>query len=285
MDQSDPKALKEMIGNARVVGLGEVTHGTQEISLFRVQIAKFLIKEMDFSTIVLEGEMPEAYEIDQYVLNGKGSPEKVLEGLGSPLYTNSNYLDLITYVHELNHSSKKEYHILGCDILSRERAKLNVLSFLHEVDRDFEKKAKVAYEQDPFDDDPGAIAVVKNRRPSAQSVERAGSVLSHMKASRRKYLETADSANLEWAIQNARIVAQNLRYEQQGKDQPYRDKCMAENLEWILEHSSKGKKVMVFAHNAHIAKSSPHMGNWLSKKLGRGYLAFGSTFHEGQYAA
>ena len=34
----------------------------------------------------------------------------------------------------------------------------------------------------------------------------------------------------------------------------YRDQCMAENVAWILDHAPKGSKIVLWAHNGHVAK-------------------------------
>ena len=46
--------LKEMLGNARIVGLGESLHSASEPMAFRNQLLRFLVDELDFSALVIE---------------------------------------------------------------------------------------------------------------------------------------------------------------------------------------------------------------------------------------
>src|SRR4028118_684388 len=81
-ESKDYDALMEHIGDARVVMLGEATHGTHEFYRERMRITQRLIKEKAFSAIVIEGDWPDAYRVNQYV-RGQGrdaTAEQALSG-------------------------------------------------------------------------------------------------------------------------------------------------------------------------------------------------------------
>ena len=73
---ADLQPLKPLIGAARVVALGEGTHGTREFFQMKHRLTEFLAAEMGFTLFVIEANMPEAYRINEYVLTGKGQPER-----------------------------------------------------------------------------------------------------------------------------------------------------------------------------------------------------------------
>jgi hypothetical protein len=77
-DLSDLRPLKAMIGTARVVALGEPTHGAHEPLALRNKIFRYLVEELGFTTIALEGGLPESRLIHEYVAGGSGSLEHVL---------------------------------------------------------------------------------------------------------------------------------------------------------------------------------------------------------------
>jgi hypothetical protein len=58
------------------------------------------------------------------------------------------------------------------------------------------------------------------------------------------------------------IESQTLRYWQMttGNEVSVRDLQMAENLIWLAEKAYPGKKIIVWAHNGHIAKSLTSVG-------------------------
>src|ERR1700760_4219569 len=78
---ADLEPLKTLIGNARIVALGEATHGSREIFQVKHRMLEFLASEMGFTIFSMEANMPEAYRLNDYVLNGVGDPEQLLRGL------------------------------------------------------------------------------------------------------------------------------------------------------------------------------------------------------------
>ena len=64
-DGLDP--LINKIGDARIVMLGEASHGTHEYYTWRAQITKRLIKEKGFRIIAVEGDWPDCYRVNRFI--------------------------------------------------------------------------------------------------------------------------------------------------------------------------------------------------------------------------
>ena len=84
---ADLEPLRRMIGDARVVSLGEGLHGSAEPLEFRNRLFQFLVERMDFTAIALESGLTESYALDAYVLGGPGDPRQlaaryITSGLG-----------------------------------------------------------------------------------------------------------------------------------------------------------------------------------------------------------
>ena len=92
-----------------------------------------------------------------------------------------------------------------------------------------------------------------------------------------------DSTNVDWIIQNARIVVQGAEIYIPGKKS--RDEDMALNAEWIISHSPKNAKIVLWAHNGHIRKAENSMSGYLNKKYGNKMINFGFAFYTGKYTA
>jgi erythromycin esterase-like protein len=73
--------LKKIIGDARIVALGEATHGTREFFQLKHRMLEFLATEMGFTIFSIEANMPEAYRVNDYVLTGVGDPAALLRGM------------------------------------------------------------------------------------------------------------------------------------------------------------------------------------------------------------
>ncbi|MGD2093309.1 MAG: erythromycin esterase family protein, partial [Candidatus Aminicenantes bacterium] len=105
-DHSDLQPLKEMIGNRSIVALGEGTHGTSEFFKMKHRITKFLAEEMGFTVFAIEANMPEAREVNRYVLTGQGDPKKALAGLYFWTWNTREVLAMIQWMREFNRSGK-----------------------------------------------------------------------------------------------------------------------------------------------------------------------------------
>src|ERR1051326_9367728 len=77
-DDYDP--LLKMIGDARVVLIGEASHSTHEFYRERAQITKRLIEEKGFSAVAVEADWPDAYRVNRYV-RGTGEDVESVEAL------------------------------------------------------------------------------------------------------------------------------------------------------------------------------------------------------------
>src|SRR5690606_28060384 len=69
-NEEDLDVLIENIGNARIVLLGESSHGTSEFYTWRAAISKKLITEKGFNIIAVEGDWADAYPVNDYIKNG-----------------------------------------------------------------------------------------------------------------------------------------------------------------------------------------------------------------------
>ena len=77
-DDYDP--LLDMVGDARLVLLGEGSHGTHEFYRERAQITKRLIRDKGFTAVAVEADWPDAYRVNRYV-RGVGDGATSVEAL------------------------------------------------------------------------------------------------------------------------------------------------------------------------------------------------------------
>ncbi|HKC11515.1 MAG TPA: carboxypeptidase regulatory-like domain-containing protein, partial [Vicinamibacteria bacterium] len=90
--------LRNMIGEARVVGLGEATHGTREFTQLKHRLFEFLVREMGFTIFAVEGRMAAGFDLNAYVLTGKGNPVENLPAFAP----NEEMLDLVDWMRAFN---------------------------------------------------------------------------------------------------------------------------------------------------------------------------------------
>ncbi len=280
----DLRPLKEVIGDAHIVSLGEATHGTAEFFRMKHRLVEFLASEMGFTVFAIEASMPEAFRLNDYVLRGEGDPKELLRGMYFWTWNTQEVLDMILWMREFNASGKGRVEFLGFDMQEPKVAAQNVRAFVEKSDPDYAKTLDEAYaglkSYSQLRGDDGRV-----RPEHADLVSGVREVLAHLEKGRDRLVEAAggDADAVDWAIQNARVVAQAVTVLDGPGD--YRDRCMAENVDWILAHRPPGTKVVLWAHNGHVAKRPGAMGGFLHERHGDDMVVVGFAFHEGRYTA
>ena len=108
--------LKKVVGDARIVSLGEATHGTREFFQLKHRMLEFLATQMGFTIFSIEANMPEAYRLNDYVLNGKGDPVKLIKGMYFWTWDTQEVLDMVLWMREFNKSGKGRVEFTGFDM-------------------------------------------------------------------------------------------------------------------------------------------------------------------------
>ena len=134
---ADMQPLKKVIGSARIVALGEATHGTREFFQLKHRMLEFLATEMGFRIFSIEANMPEAYRLNDYVLTGKGDPKQLLKGMYFWTWDTQEVLDMILWMREFNKSGKGRVEFTGFDMQTPNVAVDIVRDFVARTDPDY----------------------------------------------------------------------------------------------------------------------------------------------------
>ena len=134
---ADMQALKPIIGNARIVSLGEATHGTREFFQLKHRMLEFLATEMGFTIFSIEANMPEAGRLNDYVLNGRGDPLQLLRGMYFWTWDTEEVLAMIHWMREFNLSGRGRVQFTGFDMQTHTVALDNVLQFAARYDTSY----------------------------------------------------------------------------------------------------------------------------------------------------
>ncbi|MCH8148382.1 MAG: erythromycin esterase family protein [Planctomycetes bacterium] len=141
----DLKPLKELIGDARIVALGEGTHGTREFFQMKHRLVKFLASEMGFTIFSIEASMPEAYRLNDFVLEGKGDPKELIGGMYFWTWNTQEVLDMVLWMREFNKSGKRKIEFTGFDMQTPDVAAQIVQDFVGKVDPKYAKVVAETY--------------------------------------------------------------------------------------------------------------------------------------------
>lgn len=303
IEKADLRPLLERIGSARVVLLGEATHGTSEFYRMRERITRDLIIENGFRFVAIEADWPDAARVDHYVRHFQYPPSEWTAFARFPtwMWRNTEVRDFVSWLRKHNGTleTSKRVAFHGLDLYSLYDSIRSVLSYLDEVDP---SSAKVARERygclTPWQRDPATYghAALTGAYPTCEAdVVRA---LTDLQAKRLAYAEHDGERFLD-AEQNARLVANAERYYRvmyYGSRASWnlRDNHMFETLKNLLAFHGDGSKAVVWAHNSHVgnagatemaARGEHNIGQLCRKEFGEEAYSIGFGTHSGTVAA
>ena len=265
IDTVDLGALLERVGDARIVLLGEATHGTSEFYRMRERISRELITNKGFRFIAIEGDWPDAARVDNYVRHLEYSPSEWTAFARFPtwMWRNNEVRDFINWLREHNAAAKSTARVAfhGLDLYSLYVSIRSVLDYLEHVEPGAAKVARERYGcLTPWQGDPAAYghaALIGSYHTCEQHVVRA---LKDLLEKRVAYAKR-DGERFFDAVQNARLVANAERYYRvmyYGSRASWnlRDEHMFATLKNLLTFYGDGSKAIVWAHNSHVGDSA-----------------------------
>jgi len=285
----DLSPLKDMVGSATIVGVGEATHGAHEVFTMKHRIVQYLALEKGFRALVLEEGWDRALGLDRFVLTGKGSPSQYL----SPVFNTKEIVDLLQWIRQYNADPKhkSKIRIIGMDIQSVNKSVYNnIIAYVKKhdsklatrIEKKMEGLISVTKDMDTF----GGLKKEMKERYVADAKQ-----ISALLEQNKSKLDGKSQA-FSWIKQNARIIEQFTTMVASSPDDPEdfylkHDIAMYENAKWTEEHIGK---TIVWAHNGHISKTNmipfvyPKVaGEYLAEHYGKRYVSIGTSVFKGRY--
>ena len=96
--------LGHMMGDARIVGLGEATHGSREFFRMKHRVVEYLVRERGFRTFAIEATWAEATRVNRYLHTGEGDPAVLLANLHFWTWNTREVLEMIQWMRAYNQS-------------------------------------------------------------------------------------------------------------------------------------------------------------------------------------
>ena len=299
-DLSDLAPLREMVGNARVVAMGEGTHGTREFFQMKHRVFQYLVREMGFTQFAIEASAPEADDINAYVLGGEGwfsQGQNLLVYLHFWTWDTQEVLDLMQWMREWNATGPPERRVQfrGFDMQYAGEAIEAVQAYIAGADPSnfsfvYDRYQCLAPYRNYGLTQTGRMARYAALPDSARSACRTGllAVFDLIAAHRAEY-QAASAANHAEALHDARLVVQweslAALTGAPGAYNALRDRYLAEDVQWLLDQAGPGARMMLWAHNAHVARVPGAMGAYLDADLGADYVNLGFLFGTGSFNA
>jgi protein-L-isoaspartate(D-aspartate) O-methyltransferase len=266
IDGDDLSGLIDRVGDARLVLLGEATHGTSEFYRMRARITRELIARRGFQFVAVEADWPDAARVDEHVLGGPRRSTlafRPFDRFPTWMWRNEEVHEFVDWLRAFNAERPRERRVgfHGLDLYSLFTSIAAVLSYLDEVDPAAARVARHRYAAlTPWQKDPAAYgqAVLVGRYESSEPAVVA--MLRDMLARRLDYARQ-DGERFFDAAQNARLVADAERYYRAmyyGSVASWnlRDTHMFETLQSLLAFYGPDSKGIVWEHNSHVGDAT-----------------------------
>jgi erythromycin esterase len=283
-----------MVGNAKIIGLGEATHGTREFFLTKHRLLEYLVKEKGFTTFAIEATLPESYAVNDYVLNGEGDAQTVLRNLYFWTWNTQEVLDMIEWMRQYNknpaHTNKIKF--FGFDMQSP----VNAIAYVSRYVQQFaaQNLAQVETQLRCFRLRAGDYWQFYQRSASdkAECQKQYQAVNDWLLENRQDLVKKSSQLEFERALRHLVVVQQGLQMFGTNVINDalnIRDQAMADNVRWLLENETGNQKIVLWAHNLHVGFDQSFgvewMGRHLKKQFAENYLSVGFSFARGFFTA
>ena len=275
------------VGDARIVALGEATHGTREIFQMKHRLIEYLVKEKGFTVFAIEANWPESQSIDRYIKTGAGNARDGLADMYFWTWQTEEVLAMVEWMRVYNQSAgeRSKLSFTSFDMQRYQVALDRVVSYIKKTKPSDLSAVESSYAKLREIGDDGQ----QNDVRFVDAATAAESVVKLIE-SRRDALTVASSAGaFREALQAARIVVQAARVRTPAIGNSYRDQMMASNVEWLVKEAFPKEKIVLWAHNGHVSVHKSDlfrpMGSWLREKFGDRIYILGFAMNKGDVRA
>ena len=309
LEGDEHDALIANIGDARLVLIGEASHGTHDFYRERARITRRLIRERGFSGVAVEGDWPDSYQVHRFVtgqFENNALPIDALAGFRrfpAWMWRNMDVLAFVDWLRKHNERSHSSVGFFGLDLYSLYASAQEVLRYLDRHDPAAAARARFRYSCfDQYGEDSQAYGYAAGFGMD-ESCEQA--VIDQIVELQRNSfaLANGDGAaardELFSAMENAQVVYDAERYYRtmfSGRVSSWnlRDRHMAETLGRLLHHLGPDSKLVIWAHNSHLGDARAtamgemgelNLGQLVRQRYGDQAFLLGFTTYSGEVTA
>jgi erythromycin esterase len=304
----DLEPLRDVVGGARVVALGESSHHIREFYQVRHRILRFLVERCGFQVYALEAPFTQGKLLEEWVQGGPGTVEQVAEaGIAMSLGQCRQMYEVLTWIRQRN--EKPEGPLLRCvgtDLPGAFGSPLPALEalagYLSWACPDALPTLEAAADVVRSFHDPVTMQAFGRyqelgpgeRDTLTSALSRLTAVMQRLTFVQRSRGHEAEHDTALWHLRGAWCLDQ-LHRATSGEGfevaSTFRDVYMAESVLRLLDGDAAGTRVVLAAHNWHIQRTPAAEGGdrlllpagaHLAAALGDDYRAIGVTSSHGR---
>jgi erythromycin esterase len=294
---TDLEPISTLVGDARIVGLGEATHGTREFFLAKHRLLEFLVTKHDFRVFAMEANWASSFALNDYVLGGTGNARKLLQQYARIMWAwrTEEVLELIEWMRVYNQSTTQKIMFTGFDMQEPVPAVDWLVNWLETNAKDQATRTDELLSCIRFSLG-NILSVARYTATGANGVARCATQIDTVRRILQNRRSNFKPNEYQTALQMVRVLEQaNAYYKARFVTQDLleavtiRDAFMAENAAW-LEKITK-QKIVTWAHNGHVTFNQimhfgwKPMGAYLREQYQDKYRVWGFAFFEGSFYA
>jgi erythromycin esterase-like protein len=289
----DLAPLRESIGGAAIVGLGESVHGASEELALKHRLLRFLVEDQGFRSVAWEEDWTTGVEIDTYIRTGVGDLDAIVREM-SPQWQWGEVADVLRWLRDFNAGRADQVSFVGVEhyftrLLAYDAVTAYVAQVAPEQSDELARHMRVIR---PSTDDEFAYLRWYSAQPDKAPFIRHAHAVHDLV---RDLAHPPDDDEHAVAVHHAhQIVSFYEHYALPPDDQNvYRDARAAENVRWW--HHLRGDRIVYWGASAHTANAPqlrivqpaeadlryPTAGSHLRRWYGDLYLSIGVTFDHG----
>jgi erythromycin esterase len=292
----------KLVGDARVIGLGEAEHGIHEFFAFRNRFVRFAVQSLGVTALAAESGYTESTAVDDYVL-GRGELSSAVVGSVFSWSADVAYPEnraLLEWIRNYNMrpTTNRKVHFYGIDLtggragrfVEAHRSIDAALAYIAVVDPAQERMFRTRLE--PLESRFGSGLYDSLTVEQQNELTAAINDLLSLLERRSVVWPVATSQEAFDRAYRSAIVARQLNANfraasAESNPQAQRESAMAENLAWVLQREGPAGRVLLYQANWHISKGpmlsdrwGTSLGEHLQSMLGKDYVSIATSFSE-----
>ncbi len=286
---------------ARVIGMGEATHGTREFFHLKHKIFRWLVEEHGATVFAIESDIAEGYFLDQYVQTGEGDLESMmLERMHYWTWYTEEVRDLIQWMADYNAANPdaEPLRYIGIDCQTVGMQPEAMMELINVASPELSEQVEAAIS--PLDVGMYEAWPFYQEMPQQEYDQIRAQLLdlqATLAANRDELVAGATLQDyhmlmylLKSLIDGHRSTFDDFNVPDLQPRSEARERCMADNVQLIEDLAGPGVRVGLWAHNGHVAATPyfqgwPTMGSHLREELGNEYQVIGFSFSHGDFMA
>ena len=272
----------DLFKNVRLFGFGEATHYTKEFFDLKAKFFKHLVENEEVTLFMMEDIYGYSADINRFIAGGEGDARQMASKLGFTMWHNEEVMNLLQWMRNYNNGkpADKQVKFYAIDCQSAAITNVVIKQFINKYGIKTQEGIGTVL-------DSCVILQSSNKKEHVTKLADYQKQLETLKTDLTNNFTPKDAvqiADLTEAFYALTILNGYINFLLKP-DPDVRDKIMADNVNWIMQHYGADSKGSIWAHNAHIAKHGSkffRMGIHLKAKYSDAYYSMGFSYAKGK---